>query len=110
MNRRKKATGCPEGFEEYIRERQFTDMEDLLLWDCAVMCECFDEALARWKGLEGSVAEAEIRSDAWKVVHGIADEISIDRHGRHLSMNATRWGRRLAERMEERMDERLEGK
>ncbi len=101
MSHGKKTTGWPEGFEEYIRQRQFTDMENLLLWDCAVMCECFEEALARWIGLEGAVPEAEMRSDEWKAIRGIADEISIDRHGRPLSMNAIRWGCRLAKRLEQ---------
>jgi hypothetical protein len=78
MTRRKKTTGWPEGFEEYIRQREFTDMENLVLWDCSVMCECFEEALARWKALEGSVTEAEMRSDEWKAVRGIADQISMD--------------------------------
>jgi hypothetical protein len=55
MSRKKKTTGWPEGFEKYIRGRRFTNMENLFLWEGAVMCECFEKALARWKGLEGSV-------------------------------------------------------
>ena len=107
MSDGKKRTGWAEGFENYIRQRQFTDMENLVLWDCAVMCECFEEALARWKELTGEVPEAEMRSDAWKAVRSIADEISLHRWGRPLCMNAIRWGCQLTERLEhEYMDQR----
>lgn len=102
MNRRKKTTDWPEGFEDYILGREFSDIEELLLWDCTCMCECFEEALARWKEREGWVEPSLMRSEEWKAVRVIADEISMDRCGAPLRMNAIRWGCRLAERLESR--------
>ncbi|GEM_PF-4543725 len=102
MSRRKKTTGWPEGFEAYIRCRQFTDIEELLLWDCANMYECFQLALASWKDREGAVVVAEMRSEEWRAVRGLANEISIERFGGPLRMHAIRWGCTLALRLEQR--------
>lgn len=100
MARTRKPTDWPEGFEAYTRAHRFTDLEELLLWDCSLMHECFEEALARWKDREGWVNASEMRSDEWKMVRIMADEIALERHGRPLSMRAIRWGCRLAERLE----------
>jgi hypothetical protein len=101
MNRRKRTTDWPEGFEAYIRGRIFTDVEELLLWDCACMVECWEEALARWKKREGRGQPAEMRSGEWNQVRLLADEVSCERMGSPLRMNAIRWGCRLAKRLEE---------
>jgi len=77
MNRRERTTDWPEGFEAYVRGRRFTDVEELLLWDCACMIECFEEAQARWKEREGWVQQAEMRSEGWKAVRTLADEASL---------------------------------
>jgi hypothetical protein len=102
MNRRKKTTEWPERFEAYIRGREFTDMESLLLWDCACMCECFEEALRRWMEREGLAEPSSMCQEEWKAVRVIADQISMDRCGAPLRMHAIRWGCRLAERLERR--------
>lgn len=100
MVRRRKPTGWPEGFEAYIRCRAFRDIEELLLWDCASMVECFEAAEARWRERVGWSEGKKMRSDEWKKVLIVADEIAIERMGRPLSMNAIRWGCRLAGRLE----------
>ena len=101
MSRRKRTTDWLAGFEAYIRGRQFTDVEELLLWDCACMCCCWDEALARWKEREGWGQLAEMRSGEWNQVRMLADEVSCERMGSPLHMNAIRWGCRLAKRLED---------
>jgi hypothetical protein len=100
MSKRKRTTDWPEGFEIYIRGRRFTDIEELLLWDCACMVECWEEALARWNQGQGRGQPAEMRSGEWKNVRVIADEISRERWGAPLRMHAIRWGCRLAKRLE----------
>jgi hypothetical protein len=102
MRGRKKTTEWPEGFEAYIRCRQFTDVEELLLWDCANMFESFQEALARWEALGGRVHQVQMRAEEWKAVRGLADEISMERFGAPLRMHAIRWGCALARRLEQR--------
>jgi len=101
MIHRKRTTGWPEGFEAYIRGRRFTDVEELLLWDCACMVECWEEALVRWKEREGRGQLAEMRSGEWNQVRMLADEVSCERMGSPLRMNAIRWGCRLAKRLED---------
>ena len=76
MIQSKRTTGWPDGFEAYVRGRRFTDVEVLLLWDCASMVKCWEEALARWMEREGWVQRAEMRCDEWKVVHELADEVA----------------------------------
>ena len=100
MNRSVKATGWPEGFQADIRSREFTDMEELILWDCACMCECFQEALATWMDRTGRTRDSGMQSEEWKAVLAIAGEISMERWGSPLRMNAIRWGCRLAERLQ----------
>lgn len=102
MSRRKKTTDWPEGFEAYIRGCQFTDMEELLLWDCANMFESFQDSLARWREIEGTVHVAEMRSKEWMAIRVIADEISMERSGAPLRMHDIRWGCTLARKVEQR--------
>lgn len=102
MHQKTKATGWPEGFESWIRAHRLTDAEELLLWDCSMMCECLEAGLARWMEREGRVNSSEIRRDEWNQVRNMADEIALELHGRPLSMKAIRWGCGLAERLERR--------
>jgi len=102
MSRRKKTTDWPEGFEAYIRGRQFTDMEGLLIWDCANMFESFQEALTRSTDLVDAVPERDMRAEEWRAVRHLADEISMERSGAPLRMHAIRWGCTLARRVEQR--------
>jgi hypothetical protein len=99
MVRRRKPTGWPDGFEAYIRGREFRDIEELLLWDCASMVECFEAAEAKWRERQGWPEGKMMRSDEWKQVRMVADEIAMERMGRPLSMKAIRWGFRLAEKL-----------
>ena len=105
MKKPEKTTGWPEGFEAYIRSRRFTDVEELLLWDCSSMNECLQEALKAWLEQSG-MDQASMRAEEWKVVRIKADQISMDRCGAPLRMKAIRWGCRLAGELEARF---LEG-
>jgi hypothetical protein len=100
MHQNGKATDWPEGFEAWIRAHRFTEVEDLLLWDCSVMCECFEAGLARWMERSGRVNTSELRRDEWKHVRIVANEMALQRHGRTFNMKAIRWGCKLAERLE----------
>jgi hypothetical protein len=42
------------------------------------MCELCDKALARWRERRGWVHRAEMRSDEWKSVQELADEMGDD--------------------------------
>jgi hypothetical protein len=61
MIRRKRTTDWPEGYVANIRGRRFTGLEELLLWDRAVMCECFEEVLAIRKEWEGWLRPTKMR-------------------------------------------------
>ena len=48
----------------------------------------------------GRTRDSGMQSEEWKAVLAIADEISKERWGSPLRMNAIRWGCRLAERLQ----------
>ena len=66
------------------------------------MFESFQEALTLWEDQGGGTSEVEMRSEAWKAVRSLADEISMERSGAPLRMHAIRWGCTLAAILEER--------
>jgi len=99
MKKCEKTTGWPEGFEAYIRGRSFTDMEELLLWDCSSMHECLQEALNGWLDQSG-MDQTSMRAEEWREVRIKADQISMEMYGAPLRMKAIRWGCRLAGQLE----------
>jgi AraC-like DNA-binding protein len=79
-------------------------MENLLLWDCAVMlCECFEKALARWNDLERAVHEAEmllrkkeggVAEVAERVGYGSASAFSVA-FTRHVGLPPSRFAHEM---------------